>query len=434
MNDKHLFAGFAREDITPPIGTALYGYKPENYSTEVHDPLAVSAVCFEQDGTKVLLVDFDLCQIINPLTHELREKLSSETGVEYANIIIHATHTHSAPNVGGENGWGEIDHAFADGIMFPKAIAAAKAACASLTEVEIGVETTESRVGMNRRMILENGEVVLGQNPWGVFDPTMTVIAFNKVTDGKALFSIVHYGCHGTACGCTTEITRDWYGVMIDRMEEITGAPAMFIQGAEGDVGPRITNGWTGGGMSYVMELGGIASRDAIDAWRKIKEYREYPELKVLSGEIRLPYRPLPPLEYCESEIEKVENPDELINIFRLEYQHLLDVKEVYEKNIPKPDFLVLNQTIFAVGPILFVPVPYEIFSEISLRLREYSPFAYTLCMSNSNGTNGYFPTQDAIPRGGYEVKSFVSGAAFTLTDDADQKLIDSEMELIRKL
>lgn len=434
MAENRLRAGFAREDITPPIGTALYGYKPENYSTVLHDPLSVSAVCFEQSGERVLLVDFDLCQIINPLTKQLRERISAATGVKYANIIVHATHTHSAPNVGGERGWGEIDRKFADEIMFPRGIAAAQSACAELTEVSVGIAATESRVGMNRRMILRDGEVVLGQNPWGVFDPTMTVITFKKIADGKPLFSIVHYGCHGTACGCTTEITRDWYGVMIDRLEELTAAPAMFLQGAEGDVGPRITNGWTGGGMSYVEELGGIASRDAVKALREIKEYRETPEMKVLTGEIRLPYRELPSYEYCESEIAKVKDPDKLINIFRLEYQHLLDVKEVYDKKIPKPEFFSFDQTIFSIGPILFVPVPYEIFSEISLRLREYSPFAYTLCMSNSNGTNGYFPTQDAIPRGGYEVKSFVSGDAFTLTDDADQKLIDAEMELIERL
>ena len=434
MNQNHLKAGFAREDITPKIGTALYGYKPNNFSESVHDPLAVSAVCLEKDGLRVLLLDFDLCLISNELTLELKQMIEKKTGIPVSNIITHATHTHSGPNVGGEKGWGEIDHEYADTVMKPKAVLAAKNACRELVDVKIGIGTTESRVGMNRRMVERNGDVVLGQNPWGPFDPIMTVVVFAKVSDGEPLFNMIHYGCHGTACGCTTEITRDWYGVMIDRLEELSGAPTMFINAAEGDVGPRITNGWTGGGMSYVMELGGIAARDAIDAWRKIKEYREYPEMKILNGEIKLPYRDLPSREYCEAEIAKVEHPEELINIFFLEYQHMVDVKEVYDKNIPKPDYFSFSQTILSIGPILFVPMPYEFFCEIQMRIRQYSPYAYTLCMSNSDGSYGYFPTKDAIAKGGYEVKSFISGDAFTLTDDADQRLIDAEMELIEKL
>ena len=434
MNKNHLKAGFAREDITPEIGTALYGYKPDNFSESLHDPLAVNAICFEKDGLRVMLLDFDLCLISNDLTAEIQYAVERETGIPHGNVILCATHTHSGPNVGGEKGWGDIDHKYADEIMKPKALAAAKAASATLVEVSVGIGTTESRVGMNRRMVERNGDVVLGQNPWGPFDPTMTVVVFKKISDGKPLCNMIHYGCHGTACGCTTEITRDWYGVMIDRLEELSGAPTFFVNAAEGDVGPRITNGWTGGGMDYVMELGGIASRDAIDAWRTIKEYRECPEMKILSGEIKLPYRDLPPLEYCEAEIAKVEHPEELINIFFLEYQHMVDVKEVYDKHIPKPDFFKFRQTILAIGPILFVPLPYEFFSEIQMRIRQYSPYAYTLCMSNANGSNGYFPTKDAIAKGGYEVKSFISGDAFTLTDDADQHLIDAELELIEKL
>jgi len=427
-------AGVAREDITPPIGTALYGYEPNNFSESLHDPLSVTAVRLEKGDTKVMLVDFDLCLIADDLTDRLRRQTAEATGIPYENIIIHATHTHSGPNVSGEKGWGEIDHAFADGIMFPKALAVVKAASKELFPVKLGIGTTQSRVGINRRMLERDGTVVLGQNPWGPFDPTMTVLSFAKVSDGKPLFNMIHYGCHGTACGCTTEITRDWYGVMTDRLEELSGAPTLFLNGPEGDVGPRITNGWTGGGMSYVMELGGIAARDAIDAYRTIKEWREAPELKVLSGDFTLPYRALPSKEYAEAEIAKVKNPEELINIFFLEYQHMVDVKEVYDKHIPIPAGMTLNQTLVSVGPVLLMPLPYEFFAEISLRIRQYSPFAYTLCLSNSNGMKGYFPTEDAIPRGGYEVKSFVSGAAFTLTDDADQRLIDAEMELVNQL
>ena len=43
---------------------------------------------------------------------------------------------------------------------------------------------------------------------------------------------------------------------MIDRLEAATGTLTAFINGAEGDVGPRLTNGKTVGNISLVEEHG----------------------------------------------------------------------------------------------------------------------------------------------------------------------------------
>jgi hypothetical protein len=91
-------------------------------------------------------------------------------------------------------------------------------------------------VGVNRRELKRGGYVNFGQNPWGPFDPTMTVIAV-KSADGRGLLNLVHYGCHGTAAGCNHEISRDWSGMMVDRMERETGVMTAYWQGACGDMG-----------------------------------------------------------------------------------------------------------------------------------------------------------------------------------------------------
>ena len=44
MSETRFMAGAAREDITPPVGTLLYGYTPDTVSTSVHDPLQTTAV------------------------------------------------------------------------------------------------------------------------------------------------------------------------------------------------------------------------------------------------------------------------------------------------------------------------------------------------------------------------------------------------------
>ncbi|MBR6794772.1 MAG: hypothetical protein IKM52_01530 [Clostridia bacterium] len=42
--------------------------------------------------------------------------------------------------------------------------------------------------------------IVFGQNPWGVFNPCMTVISF-RTEEGKPYANLVHYGVHLTAAG-----------------------------------------------------------------------------------------------------------------------------------------------------------------------------------------------------------------------------------------
>ncbi len=65
----------------------------------------------------------------------------------------------------------------------------------------------------------------------------MTLISFKNM-EGKVVGNIISYGCHGTAASHATPITRDRSGIMVDRLTAETGAFTMYINAAEGDVGP----------------------------------------------------------------------------------------------------------------------------------------------------------------------------------------------------
>ena len=88
-------------------------------------------------------------------------------------------------------------------------------------------------------------------------------------------------------------------------------------------------------------------------------------------------------------------------------------------------------QTLIFLGDILFIPHPFEVFSEICLRLRAYAPARYVLNLSNSNGYNAYMPTEDQIVRGGYEVGVFLNAEAYTLVNHADQIIINENLRVI---
>ena len=434
MRDDRFLAGAAREDITPEVGTLLYGYAPDTVSESVHDPLQVTAAAFRQGEEKAVLMTVTVGDFGTALCDEIRVKIGTELGIGAGRVIVAATHTHSAPNVSGMPGWGEIDRPYVDRILFPAMRRAAKNAADSLRPAEISVGTVRSEVGVNRREQRPDGSIALGQNPWGCYDPNMTLIALRERETGKGILNLIHYGCHGTAAGKNHEITRDWSGVMTDRLEAQSGVLTAYLNGAQGDVGPRLTNGRTTGDIRFVEELGGVAARDAMRAWEARGAYHTA-GLRVLEGEVCIPRRPLRPEEEVRSKLDSCREPEKLINIQRLEYEYYRAQMDEYERGCPPWDGnLTLPQTILCLGEAAFVPFPFEVFAETSMRLRAYSPVRHTLCLSNANGYNAYLPTEDQLVRGGYEVGCFRYSGAHPLIDRADQVILEENLRIMSPL
>ncbi len=426
----NFLCGAAREIITPPVGTLLYGYQPDLASTSVHDDLTATAIAFSSGTDTALLVSVTVGDIQTELDRALRAEMASACGVPADRIILAATHTHCGPNVSGVAGWGGIDRAYVDTILRPALIRAAQAAVDAMIPAELAVTHGESRVGINRRQQLRDGQVRLGQNPWGCCDPTMTVISVRAQDGGHGIVHLIHYGCHGTACGRSTEITRDWPGTMIDRVESETGTLTAFLNGAIGDVGPRLTNGRTTGDIRHVEELGVYASFDAMRILNQPKVFT-VPSLALHTGMVRLPYQPFPSLDDVRRALAQIAHPDALINHARLRYTYLKSVESLLLRGESTPDALTYPVTLVTVGGVALIPIPFEFFAEISMRLRADSPVPYTLGLSCANGYRAYLPTQDQLCRGGYEVAVFRYASPYRLADDTDQHLIDEIFRIL---
>ena len=315
--------------------------------------------------------------------------------------------------------------------MIPKAATAAALAMKTLQPVKIGIGTTDSDVGVNRRQIMENHTVGLGTNPWGPYDPQMTVLRIEG--QHSPLASLIHYGAHPTVLdGSTRAISRDWPGVMVDRVEQFTKAPALFIVGAEGDVAPRCnTLRATGDGEAALAEVGGRAAMDALRAWRSIKELRPL-DLAILTQPVVLPYRPLPSLAEAQRELAQREPNKNKPGSGICEYRYWSAVVAALQ-TIPQTH-KTIEQTITRIGPVAIVPFPGEAFSEIVLRLRHASPIQHTLCASVTNGSNGYLVTRDSLHRGGYEVWVGKAFGAYIFAENIDDVLVEENLKLLRTL
>ena len=422
-----LMVGVGQEVITPPVGTMLQGYTPPRPALSVHDDLHATAFAFQTGKTQALLISVDMCNIPHH-QEQIRDAILHVCDVPRTNIIVACTHTHSGPHsmVGTAT-----RPNFMDDMIIPRIAMAAQTAVKALRPAQMGIGTTYSDVAMNRRQIREDGKVVLGQDPHGSWDPEMTVISFRE-PDGKPIGNLIHYGCHNTASGINDEITRDWCGVMVDRLQEQSGGITAFINGSAGDCGPRLPNGRTIGNLQMAMELGGKAAIDAVRAWRSIRIWREAP-LRVLHGQIQLPIKQLGTLEQTQKEIEKLGDPQKLTGTKLVLYNNYTARAAYLKENNGGPEAKTLEHTLIALGPLVFQAVPFEPFSTITLRIKKHSPFPYTLCVGYANGSNSYFPSMDQLIRGGYEVQLFVTKPV-PFADDAEQYYLEGSLKLLREL
>ena len=427
---ERLCLGVARELITPAVGCQLYGYSPDVFSESVEDELTVTAFYFRQGNTQALMLSATVCLIRTELSQRILSLIQEKFSIPKECCMLCATHTHSGPNTAGTSGWGDIDSEYCEGIFIPAILSATEKAVSSAQPVRMGTTSGISLTGINRRELSRKNTVVLGQNPWGCFNPRMTVISFVNL-QGAPVANMIHYGAHGTAAGKNHEISRDWPGIMADTLEIQSGAVTAFFNGPEGDVGPRLSNQKTTGDIRYVRELGSVAAQDAVRIYDGIFSYCDI-SLSVSHKTLMLPLKKRMDREAAETMLEAYKGYT--TNYRGMIRTHLENVIASYEKGCTDKEALPVPQTVIALGDLVFVSFPYELFSEIGMRIDKAFRTKSVLSLSNTNGSEGYFITQDTICRGGYEVTMFLYGHIQPYCDDADFALYRQTAEHIETL
>lgn len=425
-----LCLGVAREMITPEVGGQLYGYSPDVFSESVADDLTVTAFYFTYGETKALMLSAAVCLIQTELSQTILSLIEQRFHIPRQNCMLCATHTHSGPNTSGEDGWGDIDEAYCNERFIPAILSVTQKAIYNTKSVKMGITQGESLIGINRRELNEKNRIILGQNPWGSFNPKMTILAFADDL-GNPVANMIHYGAHGTAAGKNHEITRDWSGIMIDALEERSGAITAFFNGPEGDVGPRLSNKKTVGDLSYVYELGQKAAEDAGKIYEGLSGYTDV-KLSVSHKKLVIPLKERISLEEAKRMLEKYK--DQYINLGGMMKSHFEKVVQSYQNGSSNESNVEVEQTLIALGDIVFASFPYELFSEIGMRIDGQIQNKSVLSLSNTNGSEGYYITKDAVCRGGYEVNMFLYGHVQQYHDDADFYLMQETVKHIREL
>ncbi len=99
---KGFRAGAFAMDVTPtkyPI--SVNGGMQDRQATAAHDRLHARCLVLDDGKTKVALVVCDSCMIPREVLDEAKRRASKATGIPAERMLISATHTHTAPTVGG---------------------------------------------------------------------------------------------------------------------------------------------------------------------------------------------------------------------------------------------------------------------------------------------------------------------------------------------
>jgi hypothetical protein len=262
--------GVARRDITPPPGIYArnWGASAHDLAEGVHKPLlcTVLTVRATASETPLVLVALDATWFRGPEGAILiREHVCRELGVQSAALMISLSHTHSGPSVSPA----EV-HKPGGGLIKPYVESVARAIVEAAREALDTESVAELRFATGRCGLAADRDLtdpsaprlVCGFNPDANADDTCLVGRVSRSSDGVTLATLVNYACHPTTLGAGNRlISPDFIGAMRETVEVHSNrAPCLFLQGASGELAPRLQyTGDTSVADAHGRELGHAA-------------------------------------------------------------------------------------------------------------------------------------------------------------------------------
>jgi len=397
---KKFRAAVVKTDITPENPQHLMGYQ-ERKSTGIHDRIYHRLVILDDGNTQFLLVSTEIC-IISPVEYDrVAELINSKFGISPVNFWWSTTHTHSAPEVGtpglykiymGERNKHEIDQEYTD-LVVQKLIDGIKEAQTKLIPARLGAGWGFSQANINRRAIDVDGKASLGLNPDGPVDRRIGLLRIEK-EDGTPMALIANYPVHGTVMsGSHLQISGDAPGIVSEYVEQKTGVPLIFINGAAGNLAP-VYSVYPSPKAGHLSEFRVLLGDKILDANKKIYDIRDKVSLRTGSVIVETPRK------------TGMDWPEDCGNFTRLTKAGVHMVKLPIR-------FLRINED------IAIWSAPVELFCEISNEVRNRSPFPFTFYFGYTNGWFGYLVSEAEYRHEGYEprVSPFTQNADKDLTD-----------------
>ncbi len=446
-----LQAGTAVVDITPdqwplaPRGS----FFPQPIEG-AHDPLNVRCLVLSDGDTRVAMAVVDSCMVHREQLDPAKAAAAAATGIPVENMLVSATHTHSAPFANASNGT-------------PQELAYQEKLIAGITEaiVKAAGNLQPARAGWsghdladevhNRRWFLQPGSVPTNPfgedtdivkmnpprdprvliNPAGPIDPEVSVL-YLEDAKGKPLSVYAAYSLHYV--GATgNQMSADYFGEFARLMPVRVGRPAeafvaMMANGTSGDINninftdptpPREP-------FEQIRIVAGKTADAATRAIRSIETKSGDLPLSMVQREVTLKHRAPTP--------EQLERARNIVKVDAEGEKKLPRLAKAYAERTLKlaeePETTGVLVQAIRLGDLAICTLPFEVFAEIGLELKRRSPAGDTIVVELANGGYGYLPTPGQHQFGGYETWL----GTCKVQEDASVILTDHLLEMLDEL
>jgi neutral ceramidase len=408
--DDCVLAGAASVPMDIPAGTPLAGYGalsrrawfpgifrrfPQAFwfkpSVGTLDTLRARALVVTRDSSRLIWLTADLIAVDRDFTHEILRQLQ-QAGLGPATLIISPSHTHSGPGAflkSAVMAFVAVDrenHTVRRALV-GSLLEAAKRADASPVEARVGFFSVRASPVVSSRLSEPIDDEVVG-------------LAFTA-TSGRPIGVVWNFAIHGTMLGPgNLQLSADVMGIASRDVERALGAPALFVNGALGDVSPEKH------GYQAMMEAGAELAAAVTRGWRK-REPVARPVLTVATTRISLG----PPA---------------------------LSLRNCVGSWLPRAVLLPLGSAFpqdaelmaVSLGDVAWVTIPGELETRLGLEIKQTAPRMWrrVFLAGLSNDYLGYFGSADDYDRPGYVSCANLYGA------NAGDRLALTASGLLRQL
>jgi len=396
-----LRVGAAKVDVTPAENQL-----PKSYDG-ILDHLFSRAIVIGNGTASAALITVDAGAIPDTLWQAVSKQVESELGIPATNILLTATHTHSAP--------GQQGPAYTQ-----KIVESARLAKQRAVPARVGYGAGVSYLNVNRNIIdPKTRRWWEGPNYDGPSDKTVAVIKFENLA-GEPIAVYYNYAMHGVAAGQLDLVSGDAPGTTSKYIEDSLDDKivALWSSGAAGDQNPiyfqqtydlreiRIKDyAKRGIDISNSMPPGGQGLNKKDPTVIKLMNQQKQMILSMgqfLGEEVMHVMRGMERMEsgiQVDGRFKTVSCPGrERTNEGRAGFPG--EYKEAGPVDI--------RLGLLRLGDIRIGAVNAEVFNPIAQRLKKESPYARTMMATLTNGSarSGYIPNDAAYGMYTFEVVS----------------------------
>ena len=219
-------------------GVAVENITRDDPTSDVHDPLRVKALVFDDGASRIAIVCLDITGASTTLVSGIRARLHDQLGFDESKVLINVSHNHHTQGQVASN-------------VVERCVRAVRRASETVVPVKVGVGVGhEDRITMNRRLLLEDGRVwtIRRANPspkdaevtgLGPLDTEIGILRIDRLS-GQPFAVLYNFAGHAYGGVPGGEVTADFPGFASAVLEQGLGhgAVALFLQGAAGDITP----------------------------------------------------------------------------------------------------------------------------------------------------------------------------------------------------